>query len=64
MRAEQKKELAYIGRQLSEVFPCFRGKIQFNMQGRDFTMANLEQCLALEYSGEVIVDLGNRKFQP
>ena len=64
MTAEQNRKLADIGRKLSEVFPCFRGKIQFNMQDRDFVMANVEESLALEYSGEVIVDLGNRKFQP
>ncbi|KKK61135.1 hypothetical protein LCGC14_3017390, partial [marine sediment metagenome] len=61
MTTEQKKLLAETGKKLQKAFPDFFGFIRFNMaKPRDYTLANLEQCLALEYDGTLIKDLGNR----
>ena len=60
MTTDQKKKLAGIGHQLQKDFPCFRGWNKFNMQGRDLVQANFEESIALEYTGEVITDFGNR----
>ena len=61
MTPEQRKLLAETGEKLQKAFPDFFGSIRFNMaKPRDYTSANLEHCVVLEYDGTLIKDLGNR----
>ena len=61
MTPEQNKTLGRVGKELQVAFPNFFGTIRFNMaKARDYSLSNIEQCVAVEYDGTLIKNLGTR----